>query len=401
MNDGFISQYVREVAHKQESSESREHAYRPLLENLLRALLPDKYSIINDPAKVGHNAPDFLIKLDEIPCGYIEAKDITVDLSDKAVQKQAERYLEAFDSLILTNYREFRFYLHDEEYAKITLNEKTSEADLARFTDLIKQFVQPAPTKIKSAKQLAEIMAHKSRIMRDIVIGLLKEEDKTGDIQGQYQAFKQVLIRDLTIEQFADMYTQTLAYGLFVARYFDESLKNFSRHEAQDLLPPANPLLRKFFGHIAGESFEPRLAWIIDDLIAAYRAADVSTIMHKEFEQKSKDPVLHFYETYLQEYDPKLRKSRGVYYTPEPVVSFIVRSVDEILKRDFGIKDGLADTSKIEWKFKTQNADKRGKAVKEVTKEVHRVQILDPAAGTGTFLVEVIKEIRKRFKNQE
>ncbi|MFO0704417.1 MAG: type ISP restriction/modification enzyme [Candidatus Andersenbacteria bacterium] len=401
MADNQVRHFIDEVRKKQTQSEAREHAYRPLLENLLSALLSDKYSVINDPAKVGHNAPDFLIKQGEVPCGYIEAKDITVDLSDKAVQKQAERYLEAFDSLILTNYREFRFYLHDEEYAKLTLDDKTSEADLKRFTDLVTQFVQIAPTKIKSAKQLAEIMAHKSRIMRDVVIGLLKEQDQTGDIQGQYQAFKQVLIRDLTIEQFADMYTQTLTYGLFVARYFDDSLKNFSRHEAQDLLPPANPLLRKFFGHIAGSSFEPRLAWIIDDLIQAYRAADVSVIMHKEFEQKSKDPVLHFYETYLQEYDPKLRKSRGVYYTPEPVVSFIVRSVDEILKRDFGIKDGLADTSTIPWKFKTQNADKRGKAVKEVTKDVHRVQILDPAAGTGTFLVEVIKEIRKRFKNQE
>jgi predicted helicase len=402
MHHSFIKEYVLEVSLKQKQTEAREHAYRPLLETLLKKLLPDKYSVINDPAKVGHNAPDFLIKLGDIPSGYIEAKDITVDLSDKAVQKQAERYLEAFDSLILTNYREFRFYLHDEEYAKVTLDEKTSDADLARFTDLITQFAAPTPRSIKSAKQLAEIMAHKSRIMRDIVVGLLKEQDQTGDIQGQYQAFKQVLIRDLTIEQFADMYTQTLAYGLFVARYFDESLKSFTRHEAQDLLPPANPLLRKFFGHIAGASFEPRLAWIIDDLIQAYRAADVGAIMHKEFEQKSKDPVLHFYETYLQEYDPKLRKSRGVYYTPEPVVSFIVRSVDEILKRDFGIKDGLADTSTIPWRFKTQNADKRSKSgLKEVTQDVHRVQILDPAAGTGTFLVEVIKEIRKRFKNQE
>jgi len=395
-------QYVNEVARKQKSSEAREHAYRPLLENLLQLLLTDKYTVINDPARVGANAPDFLIKQGEVPSGYIEAKDVTVDLDDKAVQAQAERYLKAFDALILTNYIEFRFYHGAEEYDRITLNAETPDNDLQRFADVLTSFVQPTPRSIKSAKQLAEIMAHKSRIMRDVVIGLLKEQTETGDIQGQYQAFKQVLIRDLTIEQFADMYAQTLAYGLFVARYFDKSLKDFTRHEAQDLLPPANPLLRKFFGHIAGANFEPRLAWIIDDLIAAYSATDVHGIMHKEFERKEQDPVLHFYETYLKEYDPKLRKSRGVYYTPKPVVSFIVRSVDQILKKEFGLKDGLADTAKIPWEFKTQGTDKRYKdKTKKHTQDVHRVQILDPAAGTGTFLVEVIEQIRKRFANQE
>ena len=144
---------------------------------------------------------------------------------------------------------------------------------------------------------------------------------------------------------------------------------------AQDLLPDNNPLLRKFFGHVAGTDFDPKIAWLVDSLVEAYSSADVKEIMHKEFKKKQKDPVLHFYETFLKEYDKDLRKSRGVYYTPEPVVSFIVRSVDQILKNKFGLSKGLADTSKIDIKEKIQAGDGRTKdGIKKISKEIHKVQ---------------------------
>jgi predicted helicase len=244
-------------------------------------------------------------------------------------------------------------------------------------------------------------MASKARLLRDNSLAAIRE-NKQSEIYAQYQAFKEVLIRDMTEEEFVDMYAQTLVYGLFVARYFDETLSDFSRHEAHDLLPSTNPLLKKFFGHVAGTEFDSKIAWMVDSLIEAYKGTDVKELMHREFVKKQKDPVLHFYETFLTEYDQSLRKARGVYYTPEPVVSFIVRSVDHILKTKFDLPKGLADTTKVEHEFRAQGVDGRTKdGSKKIKEQIHKVQILDPAVGTGTFLNEVIHEIHKTFKGQE
>jgi predicted helicase len=118
----------------------------------------------------------------------------------------------------------------------------------------------------------------------------------------------------------------------------------------------------------------------------------------KEFDKTDHDPIVHFYETFLAEYDPALRKSRGVWYTPQPVVQFIVKAVDDILKQDFGLSQGLADTSKVKLK---QYVKQGNETLTEEEKEYHRVQILDPATGTGTFLAEVVQNIYQNFKNQQ
>jgi predicted helicase len=110
------------------------------------------------------------------------------------------------------------------------------------------------------------------------------------------------------------------------------------------------------------------------------------------------DPFLHFYETFLAVYNPAKKKARGVWYTPESVVNFVVRAVDEVLQTEFGLADGLADTSKVVIDWETGQTDKKGKPI-IVKKDVHRVQILDPATGTGTFLAEVIKQIAPKVKN--
>lgn len=394
-----VHEYLEKLDAKKLQQEAREHAYRPILENLLLNVLAD-FTVINDPARVGSNAPDLLIKKNDVPRGYIECKDINIPLDDEEVQKQVHRYIEAFDSIILTNYEKFWFYSNEDKYAEIDLEDRSGK-NISNFISLLVDFLQITPKKIKSAMELATIMANKSRVMRDVVEGILEGSDES-TIHSQYYAFREMLVHDLEKRDFADMYVQTLAYGLLVARYFDTTAADFSRHEAQDLLPYSNPLLRNFFGHVAGMDFEPRLAWVVDDLVEAYRAADVKEIMHKEFVSKSKDPILHFYETYLSKYDIGLRKKRGVYYTPQPVVSFIVRAVDDILKKDFGLQNGIADNSKIDWSFKTQEIDKRFKdRVKKYEKSIHKVQILDPAVGTGTFLDEVIKTIRHNFEGQE
>ncbi|MDY0198908.1 MAG: type ISP restriction/modification enzyme, partial [Tenuifilaceae bacterium] len=183
----------------------------------------------------------------------------------------------------------------------------------------------------------------------------------------------------------------------------DTTLDTFTRQEAAELIPKSNPFLRKLFGYISGPDIDDRIKWIVDSLADVFLATNVEAIL-KNYGKSTKmeDPIIHFYETFLTEYDPKLRKSRGVWYTPQPVVNFIVRAVDDILKTEFDLPQGLADTSKTTIKVNSQSADKRSvTGYKQVDQEVHKVQILDPATGTGTFLAEVIKLIHKKFEGQQ
>ena len=401
-----IQEYLQEIQTIFRSGDAREHAYRPAFQKLIQSLKPE-IQVINEPAYTGGNAPDFLFKKGDTPIAYAECKDVTVDIKHKDVQKQANRYVEAFGRILLTNYYDFEILNEEGELVSISIAEREggeirpNSAYFERFTNLIYDYISPSSRTIRSAKKLAKIMANKARILSDNALASLTE-NKDSDIYAQYMTFKEVLIRELSEQEFADMYAQTLVYGLFVARYHDPTIPTFSRHEAQDLLPASNPLLKKFFGHVAGVNYDPKIAWLVDSLVEAYLSTNVYELMHKEFVKKQKDPVLHFYETFLAEYDKDLRKSRGVYYTPEPVVSFIVRSVDEILKSKFNLPKGLADTSVIEHEEKIQKDDRRRKdGIKRQTGKIHKVQVLDPAVGTGTFLNEVINEIYKNFNGQE
>lgn len=402
----MFSEYLVEIQKIFSSGNAREHAYRPAFQNLIENICPE-LQVINEPAYTGGNAPDFLFKKGDTPIAYGECKDVTVEINNKDVQRQAKRYKDAFGKILLTNYYDFEIIEEGKDSIKFSIARKEDEDFIPlseNFTtakNLISDYMTPSHRSIKSASKLAEIMAKKARILKDSAQASLKENPNS-DIYKQYETFKKLLIRDLSPEDFADMYAQTLVYGLFVARYYDPTLPTFSRYEAQDLLPKNNPLLKKFFGHVAGTDYDPKISWIVDSLIEAYLCADVHGIMHREFSQKKKDPILHFYETFLGEYDQKLRKSRGVYYTPEPVVSFIVRGVDHLLKTKFDLPQGIADTSKIKIKEKISKVDARTKdGVAQVEKEIHKVQILDPAIGTGTFLNEVIHEISRKFVGQE
>ena len=195
------------------------------------------------------------------------------------------------------------------------------------------------------------------------------------------------------------IYAETITYGMFAARLHDDTLDTFSRQEALEKLPKSNPFLRGLFQFIAGYDIPDRLRYVVDDLAEVLRASDP----HSLFEDFGKftarnDPFIHFYETFLAAYNPKKRKARGVWYTPEPVVDFIVRAVDDVLKSEFGIADGLADTEKVTVDWDTGET-KNGKPV-TIKKDVHRVQILDPATGTGTFLAKTVQTIADRVKKR-
>ena len=256
------------------------------------------------------------------------------------------------------------------------------------------------PQTITSPRELAQRMAGKANLIKDVLRKTLADDGPNeSELAFQYRAFKDNLIHDISQDDFADIYAETIAYGMFAARLHDTTLDTFSRQEALALLPKSNPFLRSLFGYVAGYDLDERIAWILDDLARVFQACDVGKLMENFGRLTGQnDPFLHFYETFLAAYNPSKRKARGVWYTPEPVVNFIVRAVDEVLKTEFGLADGLADTSKVTVDWETGQTDKKGKAI-TVKKDLHRVQILDPATGTGTFLAEVIKQVAPKVKD--
>ena len=357
-------------------------------------------------------APDYIITKGDIPVGFIEAKDIGKPLDSKEYKEQFDRYRKSLENLIITDYLDFWLYIDGELKTTIRIGEISNgnispvTNNFSQFINLIKDFCTFVGQTIKSAPKLSKMMAGKARMLAQVIENALNSDEETKEnssIRDQMQAFKNILIHDITPKDFADIYAQTIAYGMFAARLHDPTLENFSRQEAAELIPKTNPFLRKLFQYIAGYDLDDRLKWIVDSLADIFRATDVKALL-KNFGRSTQqnDPIIQFYETFLSEYDPKLRKSRGVWYTPEPVVNFIVRAVDDILKTEFGLKDGLADTTKTTIELDTQTKDNRSKTgYKKVEKEVHKVQILDPACGTGTFLSEVVKQIYKRFQGQQ
>nr|WP_315256818.1 type ISP restriction/modification enzyme [uncultured Flavobacterium sp.] len=408
-----LQQYLSKINTLYITGNAREHSYRGDLQNLIMAILPDVL-VTNEPARVSCGAPDYVLTRKDIPVGYIEAKDIGVDLGSKTLKEQFDRYKSGLSNLIFTDYMDFHFYKDGELTTKIAIAKIENGAivpqpeNFEQFTQLIKNFAQTISQTIKSPTKLAQMMAGKAKLMADVIEKSLTHDDQEGkrsQIKSQMLSFQQMLIHDINNKAFADIYAQTIAYGMFAARYHDPTLLTFSRIEAAELIPKSNPFLRKLFQDIAGFDLDIRLTWIVDELVNIFLASDVATIM-KNFGRSTKqeDPVVHFYETFLGEYNPALRKAHGVWYTPQPVVNFIVRAVDDILKTEFDLPQGLADTSKIKIKKKavTQTKGKDAK-IKEVETEVevHKVQILDPATGTGTFLAEVVKHIHKKFEGQQ
>ena len=235
------------------------------------------------------------------------------------------------------------------------------------------------PVTIGHAEALAHAMATKTHLLRDAMVCVLAEDESPGPLHDLWQLYRQALITNLSAEDFADLQAQTTTYGLFAARCGHPVGAPFTRQSA--VFNTTAPFLQDIFSHITAPSLDQRMARIIDDLAHLLDQADMAAIL-KDFKQQSQreDPVVHFYENFLKAYDPKLKDIRGVYYTPEPVVSYIVRSVDQLLQDQFGVPFGLAEMPE--------------------PGEGHRVLILDPAAGTGTFLREVIVHIRATLERQ-
>ena len=407
----IISKYIATLADKRATGEATEHTYRIALETLLRDLLDSKrgnerISIINEPRRKEFGAPDFELRQGLMTISFIETKDIDdTDLrgTKKSMNKrQFDRYKAAISTIAFTNFLEFVLFEGGQETLSATIGQQDDEGirmtvddgQLQALVALVEKLAHAQPQPITSATELAGVMASKARLMATQIEKCLaataayaydEDWDDPSDLRGQYEAFRTHLISDLTERAFADIYAQTITYGLFAARLHTLTPETFSRAEVPWFIPQTNPFLRSVFSSIAGADLDRSIAWIVDDLTKAFRAVNVRRVMRAYTSSgEHYDPLLHFYEDFLAAYDPQARRDNGVWYTPHSIVGFIVRSVDEVLQRDFRIPDGLASNERIE-------RDGR---------QYHRVQILDPATGTGTFLAEVIHQIYDHYRAQ-
>ncbi len=410
-----VEQYLDSINKRYKLGNATEHTFRGDLQQLIESLSPG-INATNEPKRQACGAPDYIITKGDIPIGFIEAKDIgdkDLEGAKKTGNKeQFDRYKASLGNLIFTDYLNFLLYRDGQFVTRIAIAEIKNGAvvplpdNFATFSSLIKDFSSHLAQTIKSPKKLAKMMAGKAKLLSQIIENALNSDEACSEdstLKDQMDGFKRILIHDITAKGFADVYAQTIAYGMFAARSHEPTLKTFSRQEAAELIPKSNPFLRRLFGYIAGPDIDDRIKWIVDILAEIFLACNVKEILKNYGRStKTEDPIIHFYETFLSEYDPALRKARGVWYTPKPVVSFIVRAVDDILKNEFGLQQGLADVSKTKIKINLQKTDKRFKDnIKIIEEEVHKVQILDPATGTGTFLAEAINLIRQKFAGQQ
>ncbi len=381
----MIDTYIKKIASITKRGDAREESYysalAALLEEFSETKRKKKVHVTVLPKKTEAGNPDFRVwdgKHSQV--GYVEAKSPKSNLDEIETSDQLKRYIATFPNLILTNFYEFRLYRNGQRVAHVLLArpyipQRLKTIPPAEHTDeflaLLEKFFQfSLPTKF-TAESLAKELATRTRFLRDQVIKEELHETSNASarkILGFYEAFQKHLIFNLKPDEFADLYAQTITYGLFAAR--TRANGAFNRILAYDLIPKTIGILRDIFHFV---SFDPpeQLQATVDDIAEVLAVADVRNILHQYFKEgKGSDPIFHFYETFLAEYNPQERERRGVYYTPEPVVSYIVRSLSTILKEKFGRQDGFATQS---------------------------VTVLDPAGGTLTFLAEAARLAVEEF----
>ena len=379
-----LREYREALKRERASGQATEHSYRPAVKALLEALGGEGVSATNEPAHASYGAPDFIVQRNDVPVGHVECKDVGTDLEAAQESEQLRRYRDALPNLLLTDQCRFRWYVNGEPRDEARLGYFDRDGAFAAQRDgergvreLLDSFFAASTPATADPAELARRMAGKTRLLRDAIGRILDAEADGGSgvLHGLLKGYREVLISGLDEAEFADMQAQTVAYGLFAARCLHEGPpSDFTRKSAT--WAETAPFLKDVFGRIAGQSADPRIAWIMDDLALLLARADMDAILDG-FGRRSRrqDPVVHFYEDFLAAYDPAQKEMRGVFYTPDPVVSYIVRSIDRLLRRDFGIAEGLADSGE-------------------------RVIILDPAAGTGTFLRETIARIRETVEDK-
>lgn len=375
-----FEEYLQEISKNLAHGDATEHTHRPALKKLLESL-GQGITATNEPTRIRCGAPDFNLTKGNVPLGHVETKAVGENLTDMERGKpphgeQFGHYRDGLLNWVLTDYLEFRWYVDGEHRWTARLGEldaggkpQANPAGAKEVAELLQAFLAQKSKTIGTAQDLAKRMAGMTRIIRDQIINGLKYEPEPGSLHGWFAAFRESLIPDLDEHTFADMFAQTLAYGLFAARIHAPPEREFNRENAPFCLPATNPFLQQFFYQACGIHLHTSVAWAVDDIVELLHHADLAAVL-RDFGKGKDDPIFHFYETFLAAYDPRMREVRGVYYTPDPAVDFIVRGVDSLLQSHFGIKHGIADPN---------------------------VLVLDIATGTGTFLHKVVELVYQRY----
>lgn len=395
----MLKAYLENI--KDISINDKEHTHRTALQNLLQAIKDNqdkqnKISIKQEPNndKEGRGAPDFLITKDFLTLGYIENKRVNANLDNIITSDQILKYTKLSPNIILTDYLRFILLsLNDkneiiickevkicslDEIKSIVKNQSLLETKTKELNELFAIFFSKIPNPINSALDFANHLSLRTRILKDEL--LLSIENET--LLSLFNTFKETLYKELSYEEFCDSFAQTLTYSLFLAKLNNDTAKEIDLNNAKKFIPKSFPLIRSMSGFL-DDSFEnlESIKWLLEEIISIINHIDITSII-KELNKTGekdlfnrltilsthKDPYLHFYETFLASYDPKLREVRGVYYTPAPVVIFIINAIDEALKQDFNQKKGLSEA-----------LDKN-------------ITLLDFATGTGTFLLEAFRK---------
>ncbi|OGU39198.1 MAG: DNA methyltransferase [Ignavibacteria bacterium GWA2_36_19] len=381
----MAKKYLAALFRTYQKGDAREESYYEHLADFLREFSQTerkkKIDVTILPKKTEAGNPDFRIwDGKQKIIGYIEAKDLGADLDRVEDSEQLQRYLSTFPNVILTNFTEFRLYRNGQRIEHILIARPYVIKKLStvpplenedKLFELIERFLDFSIPRTYTAKTLAVELAKRTKFLKDEVVS---EELKNNNdsIHGFYNAFKEFLIAGISDDEFADLYSQTITYGLFAARL--RAGDEFNRRSAYSYIPKSIGILRDIFKYISLEDIPKQMEIIIDDIADVLAVSDAKKILdHYYHEGKGSDPVLHFYETFLAEYDPATREKRGVYFTPEPGVSFIVHSLHQILKEKFNMPDGLSS--------------------KDVT-------LLDPAGGTLSFMAKAIEVAVEEFVNK-
>lgn len=388
-----LTAYADHLRQHLEHGRATEPTHRTAMGTLLEAL-GEGIQAVNEPRAIECGAPDFLVRASGVPVGHVECKDIGADLKAVAKSDQLKRYLRALPNLILTDYLEFHWYVEGARRETATLGHledgrlRTTQEGRQAVEALLRRFLAQVLPTIGAPRQLAEMLAAQAALVKDAILHAYERETEHGPLHGYLADFRRRLLPDLRPDAFADMYAQTLAYGLFSAWANRPAGEQFTRDGAYRHLPATNPFLRQVLHSMMGPGLPDEVSWAVDRVVDILNHTDRAAVMEGFGDGHAlEDPVIHFYETFLAAYDPTLRERRGVYYTPEPVVSYIVRSVDHILKTRFDLPDGLADTATIQ----IEETDPETGKTRAVA--YPKVLILDPACGTGTFLHYVIRHI--------
>ena len=393
-----IESYVAMINDDYQSKETTEHSFRGILQNLLKKMLnmgvkkEFQVAVINEPKRKDYGAPDFELRKNDVAIAFLETKDL--DDNDvrgtKKHKEQFDRYKKAVNNIAFTNYLDFVLYENGEEVLSAQIGDIVNgevvvtkdQEQLSNFNEIVRRLGDAKPQPIRSANLLAEAMSARAKIIADVLNKAMEknETDEDRELHEKLESFRKYLVHDMKPEQFTDFYAQTIVYGLFIARIYDKTPQDFSLQEAAELIPAINPFLKKIFKLLALAQLHSGAKWIVEDLVSIFRVTDINKVLRNY----GKDPLVHFYEDFLEAYNPKIREEFGVWYTPKEVVKFIVDSVDTILKTKLGISDGLSNNSPVD-----EDSD------------MHKVQILDPATGTGTFLAVAAEKIHESYKGQE